>query len=177
MCNDFIATPSRSFQDGTIVCLPDSQGSFGFDFPVHDPTIRVARQQTSILTDEADTMYLCNMSTQNIAGLSWRQRGCLALNGHVGAEVAKQGNSRRNEAIATSKVWGPAGRPSAVRDGAWNRRRDTTMLPARLEKASGRPVCNLSFVFAFFGCYVWVEAHCVTTRLRLQFVVRNWYPA
>lgn len=83
MGDDPVASPFGGAQNGSMMSLPDSQGSFGLDLPVDNPAVSIARQQTSIPTKKAEAMDWCDMATQDIAGLGGWTGGGLARNGHV----------------------------------------------------------------------------------------------
>jgi hypothetical protein len=81
--DNFIASPFLSPQDGSIVCFPDSQWALGLKLPIHDPAIRIASEQATVLAHESHAVYLGCVAAQDVAGLGWWQCGKLALGGHV----------------------------------------------------------------------------------------------
>jgi hypothetical protein len=65
------------------MCFPYCECSLSFKLPVHDPSVSIASQKAAVLAYESYAVYLRGMPAEDIAWLSGRQCGSLALNGHV----------------------------------------------------------------------------------------------
>lgn len=67
--DDFVLSPSSCTQNSPLMSLPYRNGSLGRKTPHNDPTIRVARQKSTIRSYELGWMDLSGMAPENVGWL------------------------------------------------------------------------------------------------------------